>query len=242
VRIRDARLFVRVRAPGIHLLLRAGDFAVAFGRDGAGMSALLFAIAGEPALPGATIEVLGTDATDAGPAARLTIRRHLGFVSRRMGLLGNLTIEENVALPIRYHTPLHDADMNERVGALMDRFELKAVRHRRPHEVDLLTRKCAALARASSLDPDILLADHPLDGLDSIAASRFLAVMAAETSGQGRLLLVATGDPGPWVRVGSRFVFFEAGGISWQGGPRDLEAAAHPMIRGFVSDAVRSSG
>jgi ABC-type ATPase involved in cell division len=137
-------VLVRIESPRVNLELRAGTLAVAFGREASGASEILRAVVGHSRIPATRIEVLGVDVTAARVMDLVPLRRRIGFVFRETGLLSNMTIEENVALPIRYHTSHQGAAIAGRVQQLLDQFGLGPMRRHRPEAVDHFTRKRAA--------------------------------------------------------------------------------------------------
>jgi len=180
------------------------------------------------------IEVLGMALGALRPGDMVALRRRIGYVFRETGLLSNMTLEENVALPVRYHTSLSGPAIAERVHALLDRFGLTEVRHHRPADVDHFIRKRAAFARALTLDPDILLADYPLEGLDPVGAARMAEIMTEVAERPGRLFVVATCELGPYASLDGRFLMFEGGELLWQGHRGELAAVTHAAVRQFL--------
>ena len=100
--------------------------------------------------------------------------------------------------------------------------------------MDHLTRKRAAFARALTLDPEILLADYPLEGLDPIGAARFLEIMGEVARRPGRLTLTATCELAIYDGFGEQFLMMEGGRTLWQGGPSELASATHPAVRQYL--------
>jgi phospholipid/cholesterol/gamma-HCH transport system ATP-binding protein len=90
-----------------------------------------------------------------------------------------------------------------------------------------------------SLDPDILLADYPLEGLDPVGAARLVEIMIDVAGRPGRLCLIATCELGPYAPLGGRLLMFEGGDLVWQGGGGDLEGATHPAVRQFLDRTTR---
>jgi len=98
--------------------------------------------------------------------ARLAHRLKLGFVFEGGQLLGHLTVAENIALPLRYHARLSPVETEERVRELLEWTQLVPWAHSTPANVGHSWRRRAGLARALALQPQVLLLDSPLTGLD----------------------------------------------------------------------------
>jgi len=98
----------------------------------------------------------------------LTLLGHLrvGFAFASGGLLSNLSLRENVALPLRFQG-VPPAELRQRTEAALERLGLLAVADLRPHAVSAAARRHGNLARVLALQPDLVLLDEPLEGLDA---------------------------------------------------------------------------
>jgi phospholipid/cholesterol/gamma-HCH transport system ATP-binding protein len=217
----------------VSLALPAGETWVAFGRHRSGTSELLRVIVGDAHVESGRVEVLGVDLTRARARPLLELRRRIGFVFRQTGLLSNMTLEENVSLPVRYHLRHRKGDIGRRVEPLLDLFGLREVRGYRPADVDALTARRAAFARALTLDPDILLADYPLEGLDPVGSARLLEIMGLVAARPGRLFIIATCELDIYAGLGGQFIMLEEGQVLWAGSRAELATADHPAVRQF---------
>ena len=97
---------------------------------------------------------------------RMPHRLKLGFVFDGGQLLGHLTVTENIALPLQYHRRLPSDEILPRVKALLETMELTPWANNTPANVGRSWRQRAGLARALVLEPEVLLLDSPLTGLD----------------------------------------------------------------------------
>lgn len=136
--------------------------------------------------------------------SRMAHRLKLGFVFDGGQLLGSLTLAENLALPLRYHSRLSTDDIETRVTELLELTELTPLANRTPVNVARSWQQRAGLARALALAPEVLLLDSPLTGLD-LRHMVWWLVFLSELSQGHRILsgkpltLVATADDlRPW--------------------------------------------
>ena len=91
--------------------------------------------------------------------ARQALRRQLGFVHRSGGLLSNMNIRDNVAMPVSVHARLAAEREHAHVSGLLDELELAGVANHLPHQLNEHDRWCCCLARALSLDPAWLVVE-----------------------------------------------------------------------------------
>jgi putative ABC transport system ATP-binding protein len=163
---------------GVSLELPAAETGVMLGRSGSGKSTLLMLLGGW----------LAPDAGDTGVAS--TDWATVGYLPQRFGLLPELTVAENVGLPLR----LAGTPDDERVAELLEELALAALATRLPSETSIGQQQRIALARALVQRPWLLLADEPTSHQDRRSADRvWVAIAAARASGTA--CLVATHDP-----------------------------------------------
>jgi ABC-type transporter Mla maintaining outer membrane lipid asymmetry ATPase subunit MlaF len=159
---------------------------------------LMGAAAGELKFLGATLPIFDE--------ARLAHRLKMGLVFDGGQLLGSLTIAENVALPLRYHARLPEAEITARVTALLTATELLPWANVTPVNVARNWQQRAGLARALALQPEVLLLDSPLTGLDARHENWWLHFLDELSHGhelgehQPITLIVTADDLQPWQR------------------------------------------
>jgi len=130
---------------------------------------------------------------------RLAERLRLGLVFDGGQLFNHMTIAENVALPLRYHRSLASRDAEPRVQAVLELTELLPFANSTPGAIARNWQKRAGLARALILQPDVLLLDNPLTGLDARHTGWWLGFLDRLSRGQSGLrdqplTIIATAD------------------------------------------------
>ena len=155
-------------------------------------SAVLRSVVGIDRPDAGAARLLGEDpqALPRRPAAALLSR--VGFHPRSGALLANLTLRENLLLPLHFHRRLRAAEAERTAAAALGRFGLGEAPEVRPEEVPLPVRRRVALARATLLDPELLVLDDPLDDLEDEVAAEIGAALAAWAREGPRGLLVAS--------------------------------------------------
>ena len=141
-----------------------GEFWVVAGPPHSGKSDLLMHAAGLMVPEAGTCRVFGCDTKDFDET-RIAERRRLGFAFADGKLFNQMTIAENIALPLRYHMDVPDEETARTVAALMELMELTSVAGLTAGNVAAAWRQRAGLARALALKPDLLLLDNPNGGL-----------------------------------------------------------------------------
>ena len=178
----------------VHLQVPLASLVTLEGRSGSGKSSLLAIAAGleEPTAGSVTVMEEAVPFGDPQACARLRAR-HVGLVLQHLHLLPELSIEENVALPLRLsRTPA--AERKERVQTLLERFGLTPLAKSRPGTVSGGEAQRTAIARALARHPGLLLVDEPTNNLDEENARSVVAALR-EAAQLGAGVLVATHDP-----------------------------------------------
>jgi len=121
------------------------------------------------------VDLLGQAVLRISEQKRLRLRRQVGYLFHNSGLIHNLNVWYNVALPALYHSRFHDmVGVGERVDIILRRCRLTHVRDRRPAALDEYTRKRVALARTWVMSPRLIVIEDPLVDIDTGAGSRFM--------------------------------------------------------------------
>lgn len=179
---------------GVDLDIGKGEFVAISGPSGCGKSTLL-AILGLLDSPSEGTYVLnGRPVHGLKPAERARIRnREIGFIFQAFNLIGDLTVYENVELPLTYRGMASD----ERARRVHDALDRVAMSHRRKHYPGQLSggqQQRVAVARALGGDPSILLADEPTGNLDSVNGEAVMDLLRGIHQG-GATLCMVTHDP-----------------------------------------------
>ncbi|MEI9866527.1 MAG: ATP-binding cassette domain-containing protein [Limisphaerales bacterium] len=161
VAMRDAS-FTAVE--NVNWSVAAGEFWIVAGQEHAGKSDLLMLGAGLMQPAAGTYRLFGKDTKNFGEA-ELAERLRIGFVFEKGQLLNQLTIAENVALPLQYQKNLTPTAAAPEVRLLLDLLELTPLADVTPANIAANWRQRAALARALILKPEVLLLDNPQAGL-----------------------------------------------------------------------------
>jgi len=235
VRLSGVRLERGGRAvlDGIDLVVPAGSVTAVLGPSGTGKSTLLAALTGELVPAAGTVEVFGHTVPQ-DRRALLELRKGIGVLLQGNGLLTDLTVAENVALPLRTHTDLPDAVIARLVAMKLHAVGLRAAGDLYPRELSGGMARRVALARALALDPPLMLYDEPLTGLDPIASGVVMALVRRLNQTLGLTSIVVTHHVHETLPVADRAVVIANGGIVFSGTPAELEASDDPLVRQFL--------
>jgi len=130
--------------------------------------------------------------------AALAFRRRVGYLPADIGLLHNLSLRDNVALPLQYGSGMSEREIAGRLRIMLAQVRLTDVAHRRPADVTEELRRRAAVARAVAFDPDLVIMEDPFDGMTTRAAAELLEIVrGGETAEGSRRTVFITGQSVP---------------------------------------------
>ncbi|GAA4659919.1 ABC transporter ATP-binding protein [Amycolatopsis dongchuanensis] len=170
---------------GLELSVDAGELVTVSGRSGSGKSALLALLGGFDE-PDAGRVLLAGEPIDGAPPWHTC-----AVLPQALGLAQELTVAENVALPLRLR-PSGD-DVERRVGELLELLGVAHLADRYPGEVSFGQQQRVALARAVSGRPKVLLTDEPTAHLDAASTPAVLGLLR-RCAAEGAAVIVATHD------------------------------------------------
>ena len=200
---------------GIHLEIQQGEYIAIAGPSGCGKSTLL-AILGLLDTPTEGTYLLnGNHVANLSLSERARVRnRQIGFIFQAFNLIGDLTVYENVELPLTYRTGDAALDHTERRRRVVEALEKVGMAHRTKHYPAQLSggqQQRVAVARAVAGDPLILLADEPTGNLDSKSGESLMQIFA-ELHADGTTICIATHDP-RWYRQSQRTIYLFDGKV-----------------------------
>jgi ABC-type sulfate/molybdate transport systems ATPase subunit len=217
------------------LSVGAGECVAIVGPNRAGKTQLLRLCVGlVPASRGA-VTVLGQSLVSLDADALDALRRRVGVVLTPPALLHNLTVFDNVALPVRYHNIMPEDALTERVQALLSTFRVSDIAKRFPAQLNEGEAARVAFARALVIEPDLLLLDDPTDGLDASGVERLAAWLTAFKRARRCAVVFALRSYNPVIESADRIVFLRDGRVQALGTRAEMLSRGIEDIEQYVS-------
>jgi phospholipid/cholesterol/gamma-HCH transport system ATP-binding protein len=210
-----------------------GQLSVVLGGSGSGKSTLLRLVGGLVRPDAGAVRVAGQDVARLRESELFAVRERIGMLFQGGALLDSMTIFDNVALPLREHTELSEAEIATEVARRLTAVGLRETGSLYPRQLSGGMARRAALARAIVTDPEIVLCDEPFSGLDPINVRRIEALLVDLKSRLGLTLLVTSHHLASTLRMADRVVFLVDGGAV-AGTPADLLRSQDPRLVEFL--------
>jgi phospholipid/cholesterol/gamma-HCH transport system ATP-binding protein len=158
----------------------------------------------------------------------------MGMLFQFGALFTDLSVFENVAFPLREHTRLDEAMIQDLVMMKLNAVGLRNARDLMPSEISGGMSRRVALARAIALDPPLIMFDEPFAGLDPIALGVTAHLIRDMNDALGATSIVVTHDVPETFEIAD-YVYFIAGGkIAAQGTPQELMRSNDLFVRQFI--------
>ena len=182
----------------VHLEIREGEYVAISGPSGCGKTTLLSILGLLDTASDGVFTLAGQNVTTLSAADRARVRnRQIGFIFQAFNLIGDLTVYENVELPLTYRTGDAALSASERRRRVTEALERVGMAHRQKHYPAQLSggqQQRVAVARAVVGDPAILLADEPTGNLDSANGESVMELLHELHRG-GATVCMVTHDP-----------------------------------------------
>ena len=180
---------------GIHLTIDRGEYVAMSGPSGCGKSTLLSIIGLLDTPTGGHYQLNGKQVANLSFADRSRIRnQEIGFIFQSFNLIGDLTVAENVELPLTYRAGMSSAGRKQRVGEALERVNMAHRMRHYPAQLSGGQQQRVAVARALAGTPSILLADEPTGNLDSRNGEAVMKLLQ-ELHADGATICMVTHDP-----------------------------------------------
>jgi putative ABC transport system ATP-binding protein len=185
---------------GVDLEIRRGEYWAIMGPSGSGKSTLLNVLGCLDRPTGGHYYLGGRDVSGMSDGELSEMRgRHLGFVFQSFHLIPQVSVRENVEVPLFYQG-VSPRESRTRAETMLEKVGLADRMHHRPVELSGGQQQRVAVARALVNDPLVLLADEPTGNLDSKTSGEILELFS-ELHANGRTILLVTHDPGVAARA-----------------------------------------
>lgn len=220
---------------GIDLEVRRGEVIFIIGTSGVGKSVTIKHLVGLLRVDAGELFFEGERIDQLSESAFFAVRKRLGMVFQSATLFDSMTLDENVALPLRKHQDVRQRDALARAGELLELVGMREHGDRYPAELSGGMRKRAAIARTLTLDPTAILFDEPTTGLDPVSARRIDRLIRRLADREGKTCVVVSHDLESTFSIADRVALMYSGRVYFCGTPDELSSSTDPVVVQFIS-------
>lgn len=220
----------------VNLTLYEGEMMGLFGGSGTGKSVLIRSIIGLDTPDAGKVIFEGRNLLELSERKLYKVRTQIGFVFQNGALFDSLTVEENLAYPLKEHTNLSDAEIHEKIEKMLEIIDMKGTNDLLPNELSGGMQKRCGLARATILEPRVILFDEPTAGLDPVNTRR-LTGNIKKLKRQGTTGIFVTHDVPAAFEICDRVAILREGVIHVVDTVEAIKKSKDPFVQSFVQGA-----
>jgi phospholipid/cholesterol/gamma-HCH transport system ATP-binding protein len=223
---------------GISLSVSRGETLAVLGRSGTGKSVLLRLIIGLEKPDSGSVSIHGQDIAGLALDRMGEIRKKMGFLFQQAALYDSLTVQDNVAFPLKHHRrDMSKSERADRVRQLLAEVGMERDLEKMPSDISGGMQKRVGLARALALEPEILLLDEPTAGLDPISSGEIDELILKLQRERKMASIVVTHDLHSAKTIAGRIALLNEGNVVIEGKFEDLQQSGIAFVREFLKQS-----
>jgi phospholipid/cholesterol/gamma-HCH transport system ATP-binding protein len=219
----------------VTLTVERGKIVFIIGTSGAGKSVLIKLLIGLLKADSGQILLDGLDVTGLSEKELYPIRKRCAMVFQHSTLFDSMTLQENVALPLRKHKDMTHNEAMIAAVSMLEMVDMHTEATRYPSEIGDGLRKRVAIARALTLDPEYVIFDEPTTGLDPLAAANVDRLIKELAERSGVTSIVVSHDLRSIFSVADRIAMLYKGKVLLDGSPDDFRNSTDPVVQQFIA-------
>jgi phospholipid/cholesterol/gamma-HCH transport system ATP-binding protein len=223
---------------GLSLKVHPQDRLVIMGQSGSGKSTILRLILGILQPNSGSVFFKQFEITRLPRRKLQQVRQKIGMVYQYSALLSSRTVRDNVALPLEELTDKSREEIDKIVDEKLDLVGMKDSKDRLPSELSGGMRKRVSLARALVMDPELILFDEPVAGLDPVIASVIDELIISLSEKSKVTSIIVTHEMGSAFRIGTRMAMLYQGKIIEDAPPEQFKQSTNPVVAQFLSGST----
>lgn len=219
---------------GVDLVVESGSVFFIIGQSGAGKSVLVKHLIGLIRPDAGRIFLDDVEVTHLKEKELYPVRKRCAMVFQNSTLFDSMTLQENVALPIRKHKDVSIAEANQLALEKLRQVGMQRYAERYPADFGDGMRKKVAIARALTLDPEYVIFDEPTTGIDPISAAMVDKLIRHLSDHLGVTSIVISHDLRSIFGIADRIAMLYKGELILEGTRDEFKNSPDPIVQQFI--------
>lgn len=218
--------------------LRQGDNLTVFGPEGSGITNLFdIIVRGEQNFQGEAL-YKGESTKKLDYFGQLLYKKDIGYVHGDYGLLSNMTVEQNISLPLEYHSKLSSSEIKKQAEKVIYDLNLDHCKKLRPIDLTRSEILKTAFARAIVMDPDLLYMEHAFEDQCPLNVKTMVDILIERSKLPDKSLIVITYYPQLFIDVSEYFIMFFNGRIVFDGSKEEFVKTDNPYVLQYLNNSI----
>ena len=225
----------RIILDDVSFQIPRGKVTALMGASGGGKTTVLRLIGGQYFAQSGACLWQSQEISSLSPKELYTARREMGMLYQFGALFTDSSVFDNVAFPLREHTPLSEALIKDIVLMKLQSVGLRGAKDLMPSEISGGMARRVALARAIALDPQLVMYDEPFAGLDPISLGTAARLIRQLNDNLGLTSVVVSHDLDETFHIADQVIILANGRVVAQGTPQEVRQSTDPLVHQFVT-------
>lgn len=194
----------------INLKIKKNTFTTIIGKSGSGKSTLLKIMAGILTPDNGIVKIKNKDINNIDEKENIALKKEIGFVFQDVALLSNLSIKENLALPLEFHFKNMTKDeIEDKIVKILNKVTMLESLNERPAQLSLGEQKLVGIARAMITEPDILYLDESLASIDPTIFKKMLKLIGEYSELENTTIIAVTHSKNMILKLSDRIILID---------------------------------
>lgn len=225
----------RIILNDVSLTVPRGKVTALMGASGGGKTTILRLIGGQNRAQSGQMLFDGHDVTVMDHEKLYAARRRMGMLYQFGALFADLSVYDNVAFPLREHTSLSQDMVHDIVLMKLNAVGLRGARDMMPSALSGGMARRVALARAIALDPELIMYDEPLTGIDPISVGTSARLIRQLNDSMGLTSIFVSHELEQTFTIADHVIILANGKVASQGTPQDVLKSTDPLVYQYVN-------
>lgn len=222
----------------LSLTIPKNKITAIFGPSGCGKTTLIRLIGGAIYPDAGRVILNGFNVHELSERELLNVRKHIGVLFQNNGLLTDLDLLDNVALPLRVHTDLPEKEIKRRALEKIEAVGLLEAVYKFPYELSGGMARRGALARAVVMNPSVVFYDEPFAGQDPQSMARLMQLIKALNDRYGLTSVIVTHDIAEGMSLADKILLLHSHRVLAEGTPREVSTHQDERVQHFINGVI----
>ena len=214
----------------ISISVNKGENIVFFGPENSGLDLLCPLITGFEENYTGHVYYKGESVKEFDYITHNNFRKNIGYLHPDFGLLSNMSVEQNISLPLEYHSFMNNRDIRILTDTFISLLNLEYCKKLRPNDLTESESLKTAYARSIALDPDVLLIEHASGGQSTLNIISYYERLRTRSENPEKSVIIVTYYPKDFLKMSNRYIMLFNGKIVFEGDKNDYLNSNNPYL------------